>query len=109
MPVHVPSSLSIPPESEGFACVPYRPSPERTLSVRCQLGSSAYPPHGGPAPSDSPLTWGFLDSRRRTGIEPAEPAVLAPPVLKTGGPTRIPDASLRARKPLTCENARQAA
>jgi hypothetical protein len=48
MPVHVPYSLSIPPESEGFACVPYRPSPERTLSVRCQLGASAYPRTAAP-------------------------------------------------------------
>jgi hypothetical protein len=31
--------------------------------------------------------------RRRTGIEPADGAKRRPPVLKTGGPTRYPDAS----------------
>ena len=32
--------------------------------------------------------------RRRTGIEPARPRCSVSPVLKTGGPTRNPDASL---------------
>jgi hypothetical protein len=31
--------------------------------------------------------------RRRTGIEPADDAVRRPPILKTGGATRHPDAS----------------
>ena len=31
--------------------------------------------------------------RRRTGIEPADDATRRPPVLKTGGATRHPDAS----------------
>jgi hypothetical protein len=31
--------------------------------------------------------------RRRTGIEPAAPGLPTPPVLKTGEPTRNPDAS----------------
>jgi hypothetical protein len=31
--------------------------------------------------------------RRRTGIEPADDAARRPPVLKTGGATRHPDAS----------------
>ena len=36
--------------------------------------------------------------RRRTGIEPARDRIDPSPVLKTGGPTRRPDASERGRR-----------
>jgi hypothetical protein len=35
--------------------------------------------------------------RRRTGIEPARDRIGLSPVLKTGGPTRRPDASMSGR------------
>src|SRR5699024_6066184 len=53
---------------------------------------------GSPA---APFLWGRRGRtppssgwRRRTGIEPARPRCSASPVLKTGGPTRNPDASV---------------
>jgi hypothetical protein len=54
------------------------------------LGRGAIPGAGasGPAGRRHTCTW-----RRRTGIEPADDAVRRPPILKTGGTTRNPDAS----------------
>jgi hypothetical protein len=49
-----------------------------------------HPVSGLPAPAVGRI---FPAQRRRTGIEPADDAERRPPVLKTGGPTRCPDAS----------------
>src|SRR5215813_11998281 len=46
------------------------------------------PPPGHPVRGGTSGRW-----RRRTGIEPADDAARRPPVLKTGGATRHPDAS----------------
>ena len=51
---------------------------------------SSNPSGGTPEPAANSV---YAGQRRRTGIEPADDAERRPPVLKTGGATRHPDAS----------------
>ena len=59
--------------------------PPEALASRLQYRLS-----GAEAP---PVSSVYAGQRRRTGIEPAGDATRRPPVLKTGGATRHPDAS----------------
>ena len=60
--------------------------------VACRLRGEWMCRPRGPAAARHPGP-SFRASRRRTGIEPADGAARAPPVLKTGGTTRYPNAS----------------
>jgi hypothetical protein len=67
------------------------PRPLSAAQISCFAGDNIYV-------IDRPgACWGAAmpgtAQRRRTGIEPADDAMHRPPVLKTGGATRHPDAS----------------
>src|SRR5437764_12277960 len=67
----------------------------RAITHRLQAHHTHLTPRGVATESAQPngSCGGGRELRRRTGIEPASAAARRSPVLKTGGPTRYPDAS----------------
>jgi hypothetical protein len=70
----------------GFRCAGRSRVPARRCAASLTCTAAGRWPLPGPARAEA-------GARRRTGIEPADGAARRPPVLKTGGATRHPDAS----------------